>query len=615
MRVHLDSAAIYPICSPGQPDKHVSYLVVLEPNGMPVTIGTEADQYSQLNKQFNKNNDFANGLIKRANASMEGNGGAGKQPYQYSNQVIDEATRVYATIVEDDFNARLKNGVYGGSAKVNINLELARIMLARHLSATNTQVLIVPEIMVSYIAFRHNTFGIGKSLLEELRVINSMRIALIMADTMSMIKNSIPRTNVKIKFDEDDPNPMKNAQIALHRLMELRQSYLPIGQNPTGIAEYIARSQFAVGFEGHPGLPDMTFDISETQTSYPRVDSDLEERLAKRGVMMYGLTPEMLDSAATSDLATPVLINSRLLAKRVMNWQMKFEPQLSDYMRKLATHDGILFDRIRAQVITSFKPIVEHLTSLNKGFKLPDTEEAKTLFVDEISRQIIAGFNVTLPRPESASLDSKLEEIEKYSDALDKRLDAVMHSDFISSDILGDVAGRLDVIKAMVKAHFMRQWIADNGFLPEVADLFLTDSNGALETDIQDLMVTNATDVAKIFTSVLKKITPIMEAANVVEQTRVENLTTEVETESTASDSSGDSGGSGGGDDFGGGDFSMDEMPNLDARGGEGDANADTEPEEGNPESKTDEEPKEDDSKEDAGKDKNAEEDTKDGSL
>lgn len=152
---------------------------------------------------------------------------------------------------------------------------------------------------MTYFAFRFNENGIGESLLDEIRILNGLRTTLLFSNVMAGVRNSIARTDVKIKLDEEDPNPEKTMETIMNETARLRSNQMPVGiSSPYDVLDFIARAGFNFVVEGHPGYPDVNIDFGEKNTSYATPDTDLEDNLRKRALMKVGTPPELIDTAS-----------------------------------------------------------------------------------------------------------------------------------------------------------------------------------------------------------------------------------------------------------------------------------------------------------------------------
>jgi hypothetical protein len=166
---------------------------------------------------------------------------------------------------------------------------------------------------VSYFAFDYYENGIGKSLLDNLKIITSIRAILMFARVMAHLKSSINITTVNLTLDEHDPDPQRTVEIAIHEVLRMRQQYFPLGINsPTDLVDWVQRAGVEFSFEGHPGLPNTKFDFDIKNMQHTIPPSDFEEELRKQTYMALGLSPETVDNGFNSEFATTVVANNIL---------------------------------------------------------------------------------------------------------------------------------------------------------------------------------------------------------------------------------------------------------------------------------------------------------------
>jgi hypothetical protein len=347
--VHLPSEAVIPVHVPGAPDQQVGFFVLIDADGNPVTRDGGIDHYSELSNRMNMNGSFPSAMMSKVKAESQGYNTMGL------HEKMDYSVKAYSEMVESDLLARLRNGIYGNGVAIARREEVYRIMLARALAKQHTQILFVPIELMTYFAFQYNDNGTGKSLLDNLKIINSMRSMLTFANTMAGLRNSIGRTGVKLKLDEDDPDPRKTVESAIHEIIRTRAQYFPLGVNsPTDLTDYLQRAAYEIEYEGHPGLPQVGITFEQKQDQYVKPDTELEENLKKRSIMALGLSPDSIDATFQAEFATSLVANNILLAKRVMQYQDQFCPQLSDHCRKVAMNSEGLMQTLRQILFDKF---------------------------------------------------------------------------------------------------------------------------------------------------------------------------------------------------------------------------------------------------------------------
>lgn len=554
--MHLPSEAVIPVFVPGNVEQHVGFFVLIDEDGNPIQRIADIDYYQQLNARMNSGGSFPSAMLQKVKANMQGFDNT-------NNAHLDYSARVYGEMIEQDLLARLRNGVYGNGVALAKREEVYRIMFARALAKQHTQLLFMPIEFMTYFALRYNGDGMGKSMLDDLKIINSLRSMLLFANVMAAVKNSMGRTEVKIKLDEHDPDPQKTFERVVHEILRSRQQAFPVGTNsPMDIVDWVQRAGFEFVPEGHPGMPDMTVEFGEKNTSYVKPDTELDDDLRKRSIMGLGLTPQSVDAAFEAEFATSVLTNNILLSKRVMNIQEVIEPQLADHVRKVMMNDEDLIRDLRAILEASADKLVERLKKQDEAHKNDPTyrstlgAQPKELVVQQLLFDFVMGLEVTLPKPNSVTLENQVAAMETYSKALDSALDQYISANFFTSDTGGDVAAYAATMKEVAKAYFMRKWLGENGVLPELSDLTTMDDDGQPKLNLWDAFQDHIGSLTKSMDHFMNGIKPLKDASNLNEKKRKESDQTEASTGGGFGSSDTSTGGSGGGsDDFGFSDF------------------------------------------------------------
>ena len=531
--VHLPSESVIPVYVPGCMEQQIGFFVLIDSEGNPVAKSDNTDYYQELQSRLNQNGSFPSAMLTKVKSMMNGFDPMNRDHLDYS-------ARAYGEMVEQDLLARLRNGVYGQGVAIAKREEVYRIMLSRALAKQHTQLLFMPAELMTYFAFRFNANGIGKSLLEDMQILNSLRSMLMFANVMSSLKNSIGRTEVKLKLDEADPDPKKTIEIAMHEIARTRQQYFPLGMNsPTDLVDWLQRSGFEFTFEGHPGLPDVNVDFGEKNSNYVKPDTDLEESLRKRAIMAVGLSPEMVDNSFSAEFATTVVANNLLLSKRVMQIQEQFTPLLSDHMRKVMLNSETLLNELREIVSGTFASLrVEHVEQKqsDKTTARIDEKLSKDHIINRVVSEFIKNFEVTLPKPNSVTLENQLEALKTYIEGLDLTLEAWISDKFFTSDTAGEVSNQAETLREMLKAYFIRQWMSENGVMSELSALTATDSDGKPKLDLYAAQKSHIEALTKSLTSLMVGLQAVKEASDTVMEAKVG------ETEGSPASSSDESG-------------------------------------------------------------------------
>lgn len=546
------SESIIPVHVPGDPKTHIGYFVLIDEEGHPVTRNASAQAMGSLQSNMSGSSSMTSFLLAKARKNLTSND-ANKA------LTIDQAAQIYSEIVESDLIERLRNGVYGSNAEISKNSDVYRIMMARSFANQYTRLLYIPAELVTYFAYKYHDNGIGKSLLDDLKVVTSLRSILLFAKVMAMTKNSIALTHVNMTLDPQDPDPTKTIEMSIHEIIKMRQQYFPLGINsPVDLVDWIQRAGFEFTFEGHPGLPQTKFDFETKQMQHTLPDSDLEDLLRKQTFQALGLSPETVDNGFSSEFATTVVSNNILLSKRVLHIQEQFTPQLSDYVRKFSLSDSNIRNEV-IEVLKGSKGLLEkYLDDEDKAF-LANNEEA---FFDEFTETVINNVEVDLPKPDITTLETQAAAFTQYSESLDKALDAWIHTDFMNEVTAGEMSGNIDTIKSVLKAHYLRRWMAENGFMSELADIVSTTEEGKPTIDLFDMMKEHNDGILRSSAKFIESVKAMKEAA------AADLAKAGVTGAETSSSTDAEGGGTDGGDDFDLGiDMPQDSTPPADEAG------------------------------------------------
>lgn len=518
MVLHLPSESVIPVYVPGSMEQHVGYFLLVDSDGNPVTKSLNPDHYSELGSRLNGSGSFSSAMMSKVRNQMSGFDPANRDHLNYS-------AKAYGDMVEQDLLARLRNGVYGNGVAIAKQEEVYRIMFARALAKKHTQLLFIPVELMTYIALDFNENGVGKSLLDNMKIINSMRSMLTFANTMASLRNSVGRTEVKLKFDDSDPNPKKTLETAMAEILRTRQAAFPLGMNaPADMVDWLGRAGINFTYDGHPGMPDVNIEFSEKNSNYPKPDTDLEDSLRKRSIMSLGVPPTAVDATFESEFATSIVTSNVLMAKQVIQIQDKYTPLISQFMRKYMMNSENMinglrtilennFDKLRAEPADSevAKKAIEQFKKDGKDEKV---KAARTAVVLARLNNFLATFEVSLPKPNSVTLENQLNALETYTKALDATIDAWISDKFFTDSTGGEVAAQVETVKEVVKAYFVRKWLAENGVMTELGALTTEDGDGKPTLDLFAIQKNHIDSLSASMTDFFKDLKPIKDRSD-----------------------------------------------------------------------------------------------------
>lgn len=478
--------AIIPIFKPGAPSEHVGYLALHDEEGNPLSKAKPVNYYRELANGYNSRmtvNTMASSLIQQGKTMFEG----------FSNK-LDEArqlemlSRIHSNAIIKDILDRLKNGLYGKNLDIGDSAEVSRIMFYRALRGQRTRVLFVPKEIMSYMAFDYDNRGFGISLLDNMKVLISLRIQFMLAQLRAGIMNSIPETLVTLRIDEKDPDPRKTIQIANVMALQSRSnSGLIIGaSNVQTIEDRVNQSNIRMAIESdNPKIPQIGHDVSKTTSDIPTPDNEVAEGIKRDTIMGTGLTPDMVDNSLSTEFAANVLQGNFITSLIAFQKQDRFNPLLTDFVRKVITVSPYLHERLREIIRDNLNEIIENIkeASGDKDLSIKGlSNSAIEVLIDGVIDKFISSFEVNLPAPPNDNHESKAEQLRQYEERVDKAIEFVISQDVIPESLVSeDGKDMVDQYAKIVKADLLRDWMLENNYMPEIMN-YITVSDEGIQT-------------------------------------------------------------------------------------------------------------------------------------
>lgn len=447
------SESIIPVFVQGRPYEHVGYFLLVDQNGYPVSKDSTRDFYGELQSGWKSGAGGNNNseVLRMTREAMGDN--ANKSDYE-----VDHIQNAYNAIIVNDLNNRLRNGMYDQEVEVGLTQEVQRIMLYRTWKAKSTQLVFIPQDLLTYIAFDYNVNGIGETLISRTKILSTIRTTLLFAETMGGIRNAMGRKRVRITTDAHDPDPEATIDGIQSLILEQGQRAFPLAApDPAQTMDALVRSgyDFEINSNG-AAYADTKVEYDDYNTTVNAGNPELQDRIRRMHISAFGIPPEKVDPMSSPDFATSIVQNDLVASRKVKERQKAFCAHLTKFIRTFADHSSIL----RNRMYEIARDNVAMITA----------PELKSLKLTEIVDQFILSINVGLPAPDNTQHERQLESMETYERLLDKGLEANITPDLFPEDFT-QIPGLAEDILAQTKAAMMRKFMAANNILPEL-DVF-----------------------------------------------------------------------------------------------------------------------------------------------
>jgi len=524
MIIRVPTESIIPVFIPGNESEHIGYFVLLDETGKPLNTELRVENVNQLSTTITSTNNTNLTPIQKAYNNLVHN--------SVKDFNINELFDLYKDVLEKQIYTSIKSSLYGKTGDISSKNDIYFLMFTRALSDQKTNLLFIPKDLVVYFAFQYNKAGIGKTLLENLSVLSSIRAILLFSKVMAQAKQSIDVTKVNISLDPNDPDPEKTIEQIQDSVLKLRQNFFPLGMNnPVDLLNWIQRAGLQFSYENNPLLPNVKIDFENANLTHTLPNSDLEENLRKQSIIALGLSPETIDNGFTPEFATTVVNNNILLSKRISLYQKSLSKHLSKFVDLIVYNDEELRDELRTFISESLDTIEGSLTEEEKQLLNKDKKEFTEYYINQLSSSI----EITLPKPENTNISNLSAEFDIYKENLIKVIDSIISTDIFSDDISGELSKYIETIKNVYLHYLLRKWCAANDFYTEALEI--TQSN---KEDIDELLnniVSHLTSTSSNSTSLITMLQKFKLAIDADLKTNVTDTIEENSADTTSTDS------------------------------------------------------------------------------
>ena len=324
--------------------------------------------------------------------------------------------------LEKELAESLLNGDKAVPVTVTLTEANKKIFLARAFKQQGVRSVFVPAEYVTYFALDYNDFGVGKSLVEEAKMIITRLAILDIADTMANLQNAIPKSLLTIDLEEENFSPQELIQEAREKYLQANPSLLnyvgfaevPIDRIVDGIKESLVRVK--VNANDNPNI--INPNIEETQDNYEGlqpVDNDSREKALNSLASYFDLKRSWLeDSEQGNDFAIEALADQELLRNITIERSRMFSLHISDHFSKyLYANEHLMKDLI--DIILENKALMNKPDQGIEGFEIEAgiSEDDKDKLTDQkkvkmVLKDFISNLHVTLPVPASVETYNKL---------------------------------------------------------------------------------------------------------------------------------------------------------------------------------------------------------------
>lgn len=470
MVLKIPHDAILPVHSPSDPADHLSYYVLIDENGYPISRindGTMDEAINKLNRNSSTTDQNNDAIIQAS--KLLGMSGGSKELSK------DDLMGMYIDNI-DEMVLKARSGTGDdGSIVVGRPVEVYSVMMARALANKSTKMIYIDKRLVSYMAYDYTSDGIGFSLMDKVSKYSGMRILSLAARFKAYIANSIANQELNITLDENTIDPGKDVSDIITEFVSMTSQAMNIDVTSVddGLTS-LQRAGITVNVDGGEAFPKTKTTLVDKARDMAVPDDAMDDYLRELQYQGLRMPIEIVDSAKESEFATGIAMQHKLLAKRIMGLQKITTANWTEFTR--------MYTRLNNVLITAMQEAL-------------DAEKSKVILSD-----IVNNLYVHLPEPDTSRTETNTEAIEAMRGVINLAVRSKMNPDALGDLLQGDtMPDSIEPLLEAVTDIMLGDWIQDNNIMPSMDDMF--DPNS--ETNFVERLKANLDKVGPMIVDIL----------------------------------------------------------------------------------------------------------------
>jgi hypothetical protein len=481
--LRLPPESVTVIHTPGNPNDHQGYLVLLDQMGSPIdSIKQEEDISRGFADRANQNNS----VISQSYSAYGINN-------SYRGATNTEAmSRIYTQIVSSHIQNRLTKAGFGHSEMRDLDAAF-RCMFSRFLQQKQTRLLFLPKELVTYMTFEKDQNGYGVSRLNKIKFNLGMKMALQVSKVLAGIKAAMDHRKIEVKFTD---NLMENPETIIRSILQqyTNKSIIDFNIDPHAVQSQIVDKAISIKGVDMPGLE--SFDLTnepDSRSGQLDVDTGLMEYVDKQIINGLGVPASAMNSLSEDEYARSVTTTNLFFAMDVAIDQDVVIEAISDLLRKYATYSE--------EFCNELGKIVPHLgKKANTGKSSTDEQDGDDNEDDDFPkhynmRSLIDVLRISLPKPNIAPSKTQFEALEAAISSLKAVFENILPDEYAGSD--DTLKPVVQLLRAKFIATNIRLFLASSG----ISGVVIPDTN--FSSEMKDL--TELNDALANISQMLKK--------------------------------------------------------------------------------------------------------------
>lgn len=489
----LPTEAVIPVCVPGSKNEHLGYFILIDAYGQPI----EASSYlvdgtgNSISGRISTAYNAMYGEMPTDSGIYGGGGGYNTSMIRNKEYQKNNINKMFNYVLDEMLKRKL-NDIGLNDVSLSGYTTIAQCMLYRLLEKKQTALVFVPKKYITYLAFDyHRNTGTGKSKIEDILYMESLKVSFLTANTLATMKSAVPVKRVKVNMDKQQVNSMQALLMVRDALVQ-REKFSP-STYPATVTTQILTQNMSIE-SVHPNTQDFSMTVEDTHREIPKADTDFLKELDDSTIIGLGVAPSALSESSEVQFARSLATTNLHFAKGIRQDQVIVEDTYSVHLQNHAILSSVIIYKIANiidtkpdQQLLEPKQATKDLTELkpsvdNKytGVGVISSKISKETFTKVLN--IINNIRVKLCPPNVAPDDTQYNILSDVLKRIGEYVDFVYPDDFSN---FGDdkISNHYRLMKSHVKSIMGREAANNLGFrgllakVPELKDYALAETS------------------------------------------------------------------------------------------------------------------------------------------
>lgn len=291
---HIPSECVVPV---GIGEQHIAYFVLVDRWGTPISkvlMDGYNVRYSNSLIDLSVNAVYGqNGPVQQTGDNMQLNN---YQKYKAAMTVFDVTLNKLLETKLDEFGL---SGVTIGK-----NQMIGKCVFHHLLEQKEVGLILVPKQLMTYYAVDYREDGTGKSMLENMEYVLSMRSTLLVSKILAMVRSAVEKTTIEVDMSKNS-NPIQTMRILQNAFFS--KNKLELSNDLNTIVKNIYDSRVKFIPKNLKGAEDYSIQTNTEAPNVVRPDEDLLEYFDKLVISGFQVPASAIQETENTDYATSLV--------------------------------------------------------------------------------------------------------------------------------------------------------------------------------------------------------------------------------------------------------------------------------------------------------------------